>query len=199
MLRKVFGVVSFLLICAAMGATTALADAMISISDVAGGAPTFTASGDIVGVSVVTDIPGALTLAGIFNIPFGDGTMCNVAGGCDQSFNLIDPDTTLSDTIHLVFNGSGGPVGATWQEGFTLTFLDDPASPLAGGTNVLETAGLSQALPINNGGVSGTAFHVSVASAEVPEPGSLLLLGTVFLGLVVIGRKRFAAKGLAQS
>ncbi len=195
MLRNALSVVLTLLICAAMGAPAALAGT-ITIDDHNGGAPSYTVSADIVNVSVVTDVPGALSFTGIFNIPFGNGTMCNVPGGCDQSFNLIDPDTSLSDTIHLVFDGAGGSNGEVWQESFTLSFLDDPAVPLEGGTNVLETPGLFQSLPINNGGVeNGTSFQISVLSSEgVPEPSSLLLLGPTLLGLVVIGRKKLAAK-----
>jgi hypothetical protein len=172
------------------GATVSQASTIV-ISDVAGVAPTFTATADITDVAVL-QAPGSLTLSGVFHIPFGNGTMCNVDGGCDQSFNVLEAsDLSLSDTLHLVFNGPGGPGGSDWQEGFTLTFLSDPGvTLLPGASRVIET-GLPQFLPINNGGVGGgTSFNVSVLSDEgavVPEPASLILLGT---GLSAVAARR---------
>jgi hypothetical protein len=44
-----------------------------------------------------------------------------------------------------------------------------------------------------------SAFEIDGTPVATPEPSSLLLLGAGLLGLVVIGRKRFAADALAQS
>jgi hypothetical protein len=187
--RKGFSIVLTLSTYAVIGLTAAYAGT-VNIDDTPG-TPTFTVSSDITDVAVVTNTPGSLVFNGTFHIPLGGGVMCPIAGDCDQSFNVINPDSTVSDTVDLVFHGAGGPGPSDWLETFTLTFQDDPGAPLSGGTDVAETPGLSQAMPIDNSGVTGTSFQINVTSSEAPEPGSLFLLGAGLLGLVV-GRKRLA-------
>jgi hypothetical protein len=58
---------------------------------------------------------------------------------------------------------------------------------------------MSPAGPWYATGTSDFAFEVDGTPVSTPEPSSLLLLGGGLLALVAIGRRKFAANGLAQS
>jgi hypothetical protein len=178
------------LVIAASSFVTAAQAGTITINDL-GGAPTFTATSDF-GVSSFVSAPGSLSINFTFHIPFGDGTIENATGADHQAFNLLD-GAVLSDTLLLQATGNNRPGSTDWLEDFTLTFLSGSGlSPLAGGTDVPESLGVS--LPINNKGVSGTSLNIIVNSVDaVPEPLTLSIFGAGLAGAVATRRRKKAA------
>src|SRR5690348_3929675 len=139
-------------------ASTSARAATITISDLTDTGVTYTTTSDITGVTAVATAE-SLILSGTFHIPFGNGVVCNPgSAACDQAFNLTESSGEISDTVHLVFNGTGGPGQTDWEETFTLTFLSDidgvALVGLPGAISVPETGAL-QALRINQGGLGG--------------------------------------------
>jgi hypothetical protein len=75
---------------------------------------------------------------------------------------------------------------------FILAWLVD------GSNDYIEVGGYAPATPINNGswifGLSFTGIDYKKGSVPVPEPETMLMLGSVLLGLVAVSRKRFKTR-----
>ena len=96
-------------------------------------------------------------------------------------------DLGVDNGFYLFANGgsvaSANAEGYTWQWEYSGDFS---GVSLNQGLNVIAVA------LEDHGGL--TAFDMQITGNSIPEPATMLLLGTGFLGLAVFGRKRFLKK-----
>jgi hypothetical protein len=102
------------------------------------------------------------------------------AGGPFNFTNFNDPNFGLSSTAQFTFAGVSADNQAHWSSIFTVQFLGQPFQSVL---STLATAG----------SVSNTYSQATlVLSNNVPEPGTLLLMGGGLIGLAGLLRRRVA-------
>jgi PEP-CTERM motif len=121
---------------------------------------------------------------------FGGGTgVCNIfeepTGGEQQDFNLgtpnvitgigeiLDPNGTLSDSLDFYLNADGNVHLLFQSDGFAQS----------GGVIATEDAAGNWSYNVGN-------IYQGVSPPEVPEPSSLILLGSGILGIAGVVRRR---------
>jgi hypothetical protein len=124
-------------------------------------------------VSLTTG-PESATVVATINNPNGPGGT--------ELIGILDPDGSLSDTLSLSMGGGGvttltavfcsGANCAPAGTAFDRTLTEDASGNWSGGT------------PLDGN------LSINGLSPEVPEPASLLLLGSGLVGLVVATRRR---------
>jgi hypothetical protein len=155
-------------------------------------APTNNGTYGVIGTAVGsgTTGPGGSHLFGDLDFSTGPGTFISLAGcipglslgGLDSSGHCVDPITFLTGTIDAfdashAFRGLVSAVGADTKNPLLLAAIGLPA------TTPFEFFGFSLATNALGPDHGSSAISTDIINTQVPEPTSLLLLGTGLLAL----------------
>jgi hypothetical protein len=124
----------------------------------------FTIVGGVCTTASSTGCPGANTLVASMTLVNGTGSSATVLAMDNAHLTLIEPDTKAT----LLLSALGIPIGTQWQLN-TAQF------------NNLQATGTANVFTVGS---------VDIANVAVPEPASILLLGTLLVGVTQLVRRR---------
>jgi hypothetical protein len=124
----------------------------------------FTIVGGVCTTTSSTGCPGANTLVASMTLVNGTGSSATVLAMDSAHLTLIETDTKAT----LLLSALGIPIGTQWQLN-TAQF------------NNLQATGTANVFTVGS---------VDIANVAVPEPASILLLGTLLVGVTQLVRRR---------
>jgi hypothetical protein len=147
---------------------------------------------ELQGVTLVANLPvdgGVITPQTvnsqmIFLNSEGDTTLNHI--GVDWTFDgiILGVMSDTGGTLEAGSNSILGALGTTYPGAFSLRGFESNDSYSGIGTNVLTV----------NMNVIEPGDWIRVVTAPIPEPGTILLLGSGILGIAVAGRRKFFKK-----
>ncbi len=157
------------------------------------GIPNITLDGVTFGLGV--DSPnGALFIIGDAYYSAGVATVSAQGDSVDGQNDLLITLSTPSTAVAFDFNVDPGTVTVTLDDGSTeaLNAASTPTGFFVGATNAagIASVDIKEPYPVDMSAQSINLSDFSFATADTPEPASLLLFGSGLLGVAIAARKR---------
>ena len=188
MTRRLIGLAGVL--TALTGLAVMAPAATITISDLFDGNPIVTVSTDLIGVQMTLSFEKAIITG---TLPGG----VTVAPGT-RSVILLEPASDpfgplQSDFLTLTVGAAAPTFSILFESDGASTFLSDLAQLPGNTPTLLEDGTMQNVSALLNSGAFSISMQSDLATPEVPEPGTYLLLATGLLGCALWRRRRTTA------